>query len=132
MRRYSGARKCKAQALQCKNQACKACLCFDLSAFNQCIWFAGLGQFEQIVAGTWAGMPPNIKGFIPRLLKIAAALKLLEAHYAMRAEWEEDGDSVAEARGAQWRVRVFLYFGTKEFLDKMVFGTSGVRPISRP
>jgi hypothetical protein len=52
------------------------------------------GQFEQIVAGTWAGMPPNIKGFIPRLLKIANALKILEAHYNMRAEWEEDGDSV--------------------------------------
>lgn len=51
------------------------------------------GQFKQIVDGSWTGMPPNIKGFIPRLLKIASALKLLEAHYAACAAWEEDGDS---------------------------------------
>ena len=51
------------------------------------------GQFQSIVAGTWTGMPPNIKGFIPRLLKITAALRLLEEHYTTRASWEEDGDS---------------------------------------
>ena len=51
------------------------------------------GQFRDIVDGTWEGMPPNIKGFIPRLLKIVAALRLLEAHYSTLAEWEEDGDS---------------------------------------
>ena len=51
------------------------------------------GQFQQIVAGTWQGAPPNIKGFIPRLLKITAALKLLEQHYTTCAAWEEDGDS---------------------------------------
>lgn len=50
----------------------------------------GFGQFESIVAGTWDGMPPNIKGFIPRLLKIVAALKLLEQHYAAMAAWEDD------------------------------------------
>ena len=51
------------------------------------------GQFESIVAGTWTGMPPNIKGFIPRLLKITAALRLLKEHYTTCAAWEEDGDS---------------------------------------
>jgi len=51
------------------------------------------GQFQSIVAGTWAGMPPNIKGFIPRLLKITAALRLLKQHYTTCADWEEDGDS---------------------------------------
>ena len=51
------------------------------------------GQFQAIVQGTWTGMPPNIKGFIPRLLKITAALRLLKAHYGVCAAWEEDGDS---------------------------------------
>lgn len=51
------------------------------------------GQFESIVAGTWDGMPPNIKGFIPRLLKIVAALKLLEQHYEAMAAWEEEDDN---------------------------------------
>ena len=51
------------------------------------------GQFREIVAGTWTGMPPNIKGFIPRLLKITAALRLLEQHYTTCAAWNEDGDS---------------------------------------
>ena len=101
-------------------------MCLDLSAFNLCIWVAGLGQFEQIVAGTWAGMPPNIKGFIPRLLKIANALKILEAHYNMRAEWEEDGDSVTEAPGAQQIVLEFLYFGNRSFWIRGE-DTSGVR-----
>jgi len=44
------------------------------------------GQFRDIVAGTWQGMPPNIKGFIPRLLKIVAALRLLEDHYTSRSQ----------------------------------------------
>lgn len=51
------------------------------------------GQFEAIVAGTWTGAPPNIKGFIPRLLKINLALRLLEEHYKTCASWEDDGDS---------------------------------------
>jgi len=46
------------------------------------------GQFRDIVAGTWQGMPPNIKGFIPRLLKIVAALRLLEDHYTARSQTE--------------------------------------------
>jgi len=52
------------------------------------------GQFEEIVAGTWQGLPPNIKGFIPRLLKITAAVRLLEVHYATLADWDEDGATV--------------------------------------
>lgn len=51
------------------------------------------GQFQEIAAGTWKGAPPNIKGFIPRLLKITAALRLMEQHYNTCAAWEEDGDS---------------------------------------
>jgi hypothetical protein len=43
------------------------------------------GQFADIVAGTWEGMPPNIKGFIPRLLRIVAALRLLDNHYTAMA-----------------------------------------------
>merc|ERR1719254_389520 len=50
------------------------------------------GQFQSIVAGTWTGMPPNMKAFIPRLLKITAALRLLRDHYTTCAAWEEDGD----------------------------------------
>lgn len=44
------------------------------------------GQFSAIVDGTWEGMPPNIKGFIPRLLRIVGALKLLEQHYTTLAD----------------------------------------------
>jgi hypothetical protein len=57
----------------------------------------GYGQFAEIVAGTWQGMPPNIKGFIPRLLKISAALRLLEMHYATLADWDEGGASAFES-----------------------------------